>query len=252
MTAATVWSAGATLSANTVIASTTGANGMFFRVTQSGTTGSSEPAWSTDVGVTIYDNNVRYISFSSTFEEISKVNPSAIIELFELHLVTAIHGANTIYRFHNGSSLNANGQITWKGNGYYRFPIEADGFAYQRGQLPRPTLSISNLSSTPNISAILLTVNATTTGNDLTGAKVIRIRTLAKFIDAINFADNTNSTADPNAEFPREVYFIDRKTTENREVVSWELSAVFDLMGIRAPKRQCTRSLFPAVGTFKQ
>ena len=170
---------------------------------------------------------------------------SSNIELFELQLFSAIHGSNDVYRFHNGSSLNANGQITWRGNGYYRFPIEADGFAYQRGQLPRPKLTISNLSSNPNISAILLTVNTTTTGNDLSGAKVTRIRTLAKYIDAINFADNTNSTADPNAEFPREIYFIDRKTTENREIVSWELSAVFDLMGIRAPKRQCTRSIFP-------
>lgn len=252
MTAATVWSAGATLSTNTIVASTTGANGLFFRVTQGGTTGSSEPEWALKVGETIYDNNVRYISFSSTFEEISKINPSAIIELFELQLFSAIHGSNDVYRFHNGSSLNANGQITWRGNGYFRFPIEADGFAYQRGQLPRPKLTISNLSSNPNISAILLTVNTTTTGNDLSGAKVTRIRTLAKYIDAVNFADNTNSTADPNAEFPREIYFIDRKTTENREIVSWELSAVFDLMGIRAPKRQCTRSIFPAVGSFKQ
>lgn len=252
MTAATVWSAGASLSLNTIVASTTGANGMFFRVTQAGTTGSSEPEWSKEIGTVIYDNTVRYISFSSTFEEISKINPSAIIELFELQLVAAIHGSNQIYRFHNGSSLNANGQITWKGNAYYRFPIEADGFAYQRGQLPRPTLSISNLHTTPNISAILLAVNQTTTGNDLVGAKFVRIRTLVKFIDAVNFANNTNATADPNAEFPREVFFVDRKTNENRSVVSWELSAVFDLMGIRAPKRQCTRSLFPAVGTFKQ
>jgi len=252
LTAATVWTASTSLSANAIIASTTGSNGMFFRVTQGGTTGSSEPAWSSKVGETIYDNNVRYISFSSTFEEISKINPSSIIELFELELVQAIHGSSQIYRFHNGSSLNANGQITWKGNGYYRFPIQAEGFAYQRGQLPRPTLTISNLSSTPNISAILLSVNTTTVGNDLSCAKVTRIRTLAKYIDAINFADNTNATADPNAEFPREVYFIDRKTTENRELVTWELSAVFDLMGIKAPKRQCTRSIFPAVGTFKQ
>ena len=392
MTAASAWTAGASLSLNTIIASTTGANGMFFRVTQAGTTGSSEPEWPTTVGVTVYDNNIQYISFSSTFTELSKINPSSIIELYELHLDTAIHGTNQIYRFHNGSSLNANGKIIWKGNSYFRFPIEAEGFAFQRGQLPRPTLTISNLSSAPNISAILLSVNATTTGNDLTGAKFIRLRTLARYLDDENFApitttsqrtttiadpadketitytvtvvtdsngdnvfaingvqkpvitmkrgstyifdqshssnvghplriksdaggqqtttntgtlgtdalvsyepvystapsdlryycsthgnamgntitmNNPNTiqssstvsttttgnplgTPDPYAEFPREIYFIDRKTNENREVVSWELAAVFDLVGIRAPKRQCTRSLFPAVGTFKQ
>tara|TARA_Y100000401_G_C8292533_1_gene209540 strand:- start:277 stop:855 length:579 start_codon:yes stop_codon:yes gene_type:complete len=186
------------------------------------------------------------------FSDLQAINPSAIIELFELELVTAIHGSNTTYRFHSGSSLNANGEIVWKGNSYYRFPIEADGFAYQRGQLPRPKLSISNLSSAPNISAILLAVNNTTVGNDLSGAKVTRIRTLAKFIDAVNFANGQNATADPNAEFPQEIYFIDRKTAENREQVTWELASVLDLVGINAPKRQCTRSIFPAVGTYKQ
>ena len=69
------------------------------------------------------------------FSDLQAINPSAIIELFELELVTAIHGSNTTYRFHSGSSLNANGEIVWKGNSYYRFPIEADGFAYQRGQI---------------------------------------------------------------------------------------------------------------------
>ena len=164
--------------------------------------------------------------------------------------MNCIHGTNTVYRFHNGSSLNANGEIVWAGNSYLRFPVQAEGFAFQRGQLPRPTLTISNLSSAPSISALLLSVNETTPGNDLTGAVVTRIRTLAKFLDAVNFADNTNATADNTAEFPQEIYYIDRKSGETRDVVSWELAAVFDLAGIRVPKRQCTRSEFPSIGTF--
>ena len=42
--------------------------------------------------------------------------------------------------------------------------------------LPRPTLTVSNALGT--ITAISLAVNATTAGNDLTGATVTRIRTL--------------------------------------------------------------------------
>ena len=95
-------------------------------------------------------------------------------------------------------------------------------------------------------------VNETTAGNDLTGAKVTRIRTLAKFIDAVNFADGTNPTADDEAEFPQEKYAIDRKSTENREVVEFELAAPTDLAGVRIPKRQCTRATFPSIGTFVQ
>ena len=185
---------------------------------------------------------------SKIFSSLQDINPSAIIELFTLQLSTSLHGANTIYRFHAGSNLNANGKIVWAGNEYLRFPIQASGFAFQKGQLPRPKLTISN--ATGLISSILLTVNEVTTGNDLTGATVTRIRSLDKFLDASNFADGTNATADNTAEFPQEIYSIDRKATETREIVEFELAAPTDLAGVRIPGRQATRSIFPSIGTF--
>jgi lambda family phage minor tail protein L len=187
---------------------------------------------------------------SSVISDIQSINPSSIIELFTLTTTSALHGSATTYRFHAGSSLNSNGEIVWAGNTYQRFPVKAEGFAFTKGQLPRPTLTISNVLGT--ITAILLNVNAVTTGNDLTGASVVRIRTLARYLDSINFPGNTNplGTPDPTAEFPREEYTIDRKSSENRETVQFELAAVFDLAGIRAPKRQCTRTEFPSIGTF--
>ena len=187
---------------------------------------------------------------SAVFSDLQSINPSAIIELFTLQLSTSLHGANTIYRFHAGSNLNANGKILWAGNEYLRFPVQASGFAFQKGQLPRPKITISN--ATGLISSILLTVNETTTGNDLTGATVTRIRTLAKFLDKENFINNTNPTEDPTAEFPKEIYAIDRKSTETREIVEFELAAPTDLAGVRIPKRQCTRKEFPSIGTFVQ
>ena len=192
------------------------------------------------------------MSTDPVFSEVQKINPSAIIELFTLQLDSSLHGANTIYRFHAGSSLNANGQIVWAGNAYLRFPIQATGFAYQRGQIPRPKLVVSNALGT--ISAILLLLNQTTTGNDLTGATVTRIRTMARFLDSINFPNNSNplGTPDPTAEFKRQIYKIDRKATENREIVEFELAGSIDMAGVRAPKRQCTRALFPSICTFNQ
>ena len=75
--------------------------------------------------------------------------------------------------------------------------------------------------------------------------------------DAVNFPANEDGvqvnpfgTPDPTAEFPKEIYTIDRKSTENREIVQFELAAVFDIAGVRAPQRQCTRTLFPAIGSF--
>ena len=190
------------------------------------------------------------MSTAPIITDLQKVNPSAIIELFTLQTVTAIHGSSQTYRFHNGSNLNNSGDIIWAGNQYLKMPIQAEGFAFQKGQLPRPTLTISNALGT--ITAILLNVNQVTTGNDLTGATVTRIRTLARYLDAVNFPGNTNplGTPDPTAEFPQEIYKIDRKASETREAVQFELAAPTDLAGIRIPGRQCTRSEFPSIGTF--
>ncbi len=182
------------------------------------------------------------------FSDLQSINPSAIIELFTLTLDQALHGATTVYRFHSGSNLNANGEIVWQGNSYLRFPITAEGFAYQKGQLPRPSLKISN--ATGLISALLLTVNETTQGNDLTGAKVIRTRTMLKFIDAVNFANGQNATADNTAIIEEQVFKIDRKSSETRELVEFELAAPMDIAGVNCPKRQCTRTDFPSIGTF--
>ena len=190
------------------------------------------------------------MSSSAIVSNLQNTNPSAIIELFTLALDSSLHGASTVYRFHTGSSLKDNGELVWAGNSYQRFPIKAEGFAFRQGQLPRPTLTVSNALGT--ITAILLNVNNTTTGNDLTGATVTRIRTLARFLDAVNFPGDINpyGTPDNTAEFPQEIYKIDRKSAENREVVQFELASVFDLAGIRAPQRQCTRAEFPSIGTI--
>ena len=190
------------------------------------------------------------MSTAPIITDLQKINPSAIIELFSITTDAALHGSAATYRFHAGTNRVGNGDIIWAGNTYIKMPIQAEGFAFRKGQLPRPTLTVSNALGT--ITAILLNVNSITTGNDLTGATVTRIRTLARYLDGANFAGNTNplGTPDPTAEFPQEIYKIDRKSAENREIVEFELAAVFDLAGIRAPKRQCTRTEFPSIGTF--
>lgn len=171
--------------------------------------------------------------------DLQSIAPSAVIELFTIELNTLQHGTTDIYRFHAGSSLNANGEVIWAGNTYLRFPVEAEGFSYEgKGTLPRPKIRVSNILGT--ITAILLSLP-----NGLEGAKVTRIRTLARYLDGGNFPGGTNpyGTPDPTAEFPREIYYIDRKTVETRDVVEFELAAAFDLAGVRAPKRQCIANI---------
>lgn len=171
--------------------------------------------------------------------DLQAVAPSAIIELFVLELNTLQHGTNEIYRFHAGTSLSNNAPVYWNGNEYIRYPVEAEGFEYSgNGQLPRPKIRIANVLGT--ITALLLTLP-----EGLEGAKVTRIRTLARYIDAVNFPGGVNpyGTPDPTAEFPQEIYYVDRKTVETRDVIEFELGAAFDLAGVRAPKRQCISNI---------
>ena len=182
--------------------------------------------------------------------ELQKINPSAIIELFELQLIASIHGSDQLFRYHSGSNQNGNGEIVWQGNSYARFPLQAEGFEFTgKGQIPRPTLTVSNVLST--LTTLIATVNAFTPANDLNGAKLTRIRTTADNLDAVNFSGGSNPFGTPSAnKFPDEIFFLDRKVLENREIVQYELVSALDLANVRVPKRQITRKDFDGVGTF--
>lgn len=206
------------------------ASGLVFRCTVAGTSAGTQPNWPTDIGSTVTDNTVTWRAISSVYEELAALAPNAIIELFQLELVAAIHGTSDIYYFHAGANANVTGNIVWNGNQYIRLPIQAEGFDYSSGgSLPRPTLSVANLGG--EISALLLQANAITPGNDLGGAKVTRIRTLKKFLDG-------EPTADVHAKFPDEIWYVDRKSAETRDIVQWELASKFDMAGMMLPKRQ--------------
>lgn len=278
MAAIASWAASTAYSVGDVRKATTAVStGVHFKVTTAGTSGSSEPTWNAFFGSETGDGSVTWTAVSATTSELQKANPSNIIELFVLELDSTIHGSQTqmTWRFHNGTSENldqeaSDSNIIFAGNEYTRMPIQATGFEYNAKQLPRPSLTVSNIFGT--ITTILLTL----TGG-LEGAKVTRIRTLERYIDDVNFdpgfisleestlygltledgnymklegTTNPHGSADPSATFPDEIYYVDRKKTENRSIVEFELAASFDLQGIKLPKRQVLPGDFPGVGSF--
>lgn len=204
-----------------------------------------------------YDDQQSSADITSHLQGIA---PSEIIELFQLELNADQHGVNQTYYFDGGRQNDGNG-VNFGGQLYTPIPMEADGFSYNgQGSLPRPTLRVSNLFST--ITALIATLP-----NGLEGAKVTRIRTLARYIDDVNFtgppfllttesgnllttesgdfiqglesSGNPFGTPDSTAIFPKEIYYVDRKSAENRNLIEFELASAFDLAGVRAPKRQC-------------
>jgi len=202
------------------------------------------------------------------FVELNKINPSSIIELFELELTVGTHIAAgnpqslpTVYRFHAGANLNNFGEVIFQSNSYQRVAVQIEGFEKKStGTISRPTITFSNLggivqnSSTGlviTMSDFLNSVNQVTPHNDLIGAKLTRKMPLASALDNSNFSSGSNPFGTPSSDRLRdEIFVIDRKAVENRQVVQFELTAAHDLENRLIPQRVVTRDLFPAVGTF--
>jgi lambda family phage minor tail protein L len=163
--------------------------------------------------------------------DLAGLSAQAIVEMF-VYDDTNIGGAQVV-RWHPGTTV-AGAAITWQGNVYSPFPIEATGFAIQSsGSPPRPSLKASNIGGV--LGAYLRTMS------DGVGAKVTRKRTLGKYLDAVNFSGG-NANADPSAGFPDDVFFISRKASENAIFIEMELAVSYDVSNVFLPRRQVIAS----------
>ena len=198
------------------------------------------------------------------FAELNKINPSSVIELFELELTVGLHiptgnpnNLDTVFRFHAGANLNNFGLIRFNGNDYQRVPVKVEGFEdTSKGTIPRPTLTFSNLggitkdTTVMTMSDFLKVVNFVTPGNDLLNAKVTRLLPLASALDNANFVGDNPFGTPSTDRLQDRIYYIDRKAVENRQIVQFELVSVLDMQNKKIPARIVTRDLFPAAGTF--
>lgn len=171
----------------------------------------------------------------SVSAEIQSLSPTSIIELYVLDLSSMPGG--TVARFHAGTNAMQQ-QVVWQGQSYQSIPIEAEGFdVMTKGTLPRPKIRIANVDGI--ISAEVAQYD------DLIGCKVTRKRTFLRYLDAVNFPGGVNPTADPNQHLADDVWFIDRKVSENRYIVEWELASAFDVQGVMLPFRQIIQNSCP-------
>ncbi len=165
--------------------------------------------------------------------DIQKLAPGTLVELFVLD-ATAIGGE--VFHFHAGTN-ELNNDVVWQGVTYGRYPVEAEGFEMRAtGTAPRPKIRAANIGGTLGA--------AIRVSDDLIGAKVIRKRTFVRYLDAVNFTLG-NAQADPNVSFSDEVYYVDRKATENRVMIEWELVSAMDLVGVKLPRRQIIANICP-------
>jgi lambda family phage minor tail protein L len=159
-------------------------------------------------------------------EESQKPETSELIELFTLDLTVF---GDTVYYFI--AAKPSSGSVVWQGNTYVPFDLEAEGFELDgKGAAAQPKVRFS--VTNPVITAF---INAF---NDMVGATITRCKTYKKFLDG-------ETTANPNAYFPLEIYKIDRKSSENRMQVEFELASILDQRQAQLPGRTITAFYCP-------
>jgi lambda family phage minor tail protein L len=185
-------------------------------------------------------------SIKAANTELFDLTPSSPVTLFEIDVSNQYYENSSftsdmepIFRFHNNLKLYDK-NIIWQGNIYYPAPILAEDFEYSaQGSLPTPklTLSVNDLSINELRRLKLVIKNY----DDLTGAKVTRRRTFAQFLDAENWiligGTPSGYTPDPNSEFTSDIYYISRKSADNKNSIQFELTSVLDLEGLKLPLR---------------
>ncbi|WP_040263656.1 phage minor tail protein L [Pseudomonas massiliensis] len=160
----------------------------------------------------------------SIYEDIQRLEVGQYVELFELDLIGL---GGDVYRFHGYTRV---GPIYWQGLEYSPWPIKVEGMGMTgEGQQNNPTLTVANV--TGFITALCATYQ------DLVDAKVVRHRTLGRYLDAANFPEG-NPEADPNEYFSDDLYTIDQKQAADSQTVAFVLKSPLIATDRKLPGRQ--------------
>ncbi len=153
--------------------------------------------------------------------DILTLDPGPLVVMYELD--TSAAGGSAIYRFHDGI-----GTLHWQGNEYEPWPVEATGFDISsKGSLPRPTVKFANVTG--------LLTGIVYEYDDLVGCTFTRRRTFEQYLDG-------KPAADPTMELGKDVYFVERKVSENSVYVEFELVSAMDLENTQIPSRAITQN----------
>lgn len=167
--------------------------------------------------------------------ESMRFTPSTLVSLYTLNGQSI--GLEEVFTFCDMTSSSYQ-SIIFNGITYAPFPIISAKFGYDgTGKPVRPSLTASNINGF--VSQLLLN------NQNLLGAMFIRQRVFARFLDAANWTNGVNpwGTPDPTAAYPQEIWYVNRKTQENQQLVEWELASLFETDGVKLPRRQMTANV---------
>ena len=191
--------------------------------------------------------------------EVHALESDAIIALYEIDISEIkknLHLGSTLLledklRFHNLEVWNRD-KIYFRDEAYHPIPIITEGFEISSSsELPRPTITFISMKGIDEKTEGGTKFNfeslkqAIIKLESMIGAKVTRIRTFLKYLDASNKIPGAGQSVGTNPEFPREIYYVNRKVSENKGSLQLELSSVLDLENFKLPKRLCLANRCP-------
>jgi len=152
--------------------------------------------------------------------DIQSLSPGS--ELVDLYILDATSLGGSTYYFTPMTEGGSN--VVFGGITYVQLPVEFTGLEIAGdGRLPRPKMRVANVMLT-----FVAFINAYQDG---IGAKVTRMRTFKKYLDS-------QAGADSAAQFPKDVFYIEQKTLQNKHIIEWELISPIDIGDKKLPKNQ--------------
>ena len=171
-------------------------------------------------------------------QDILKNEVPAFIELFDIDLSSTNEAelVNSILRFTpmtDSTDLTNLHNVMFGNNTYYPFPIQISGISFSSdGAPPRPQITIANIDK--SIGEYVFRYG------DIIGTTVIYTRTFSTYLNTAN-----------KISLPPLKYFVAKKLSHNKNMISFELRDFRDKERAMLPRRQMLKKDFPGLGINK-
>jgi lambda family phage minor tail protein L len=153
---------------------------------------------------------------------------TSVLDLFEIKL----NDFDGYFRFHGSKNLKSN--IIFKEKEYIFIPCEISNLEYSsEAKQNRPTLSIANVNNYIS--------NLIKDRKDLIGKRFYRKKILTKDLDDVNFGGsnkNTLGVSSFSSFISVDTFVIQKKNSENKDKVEFQLANILDLDGQTVPSRK--------------
>lgn len=157
-------------------------------------------------------------------QDVHQASFGEVVYLYQLDLTKI----GDVVHYFTTSVEPGEGDLLFGGIAYKAVDILVDGFEVSgRGPFPTPNFKIANITRA--------LTGFVANGDDLVGCRLIRIRTLSKYLD-------NGRTPNPAASYPPDIFFVAQKEAQDKLMLSFNTQAAIDVEGQQIPNRMVLRN----------